>query len=155
MTRSDVLVVGGGPAGSTVARLLAGRGWSVRLIDRARFPRAKPCGECLNPGAIAALDRLGVLPDVLALAPAPLDGWAVGTGATLARGRFPSACGGLALDRARLDHALLEAARAAGVEVVEGRKVAAGDPVLRSASVVVGADGLRSVVARSTSGVSP
>jgi flavin-dependent dehydrogenase len=145
----DVLVVGGGPAGSTTARLLALRGRKVLLLDRARFPRAKACGECLNPGAVAALARLGVLEDVLALGPAPLDGWAVGAERALARGRFPVGQGGLALDRARLDHALLDAARRAGVEVREGTRVLPGDPALGAARVVVGADGLRSVVARS------
>jgi flavin-dependent dehydrogenase len=153
-------VVGGGPAGSTTARLLALRGWRVRLLDRARFPRPKPCGECLNPGAVAALERLGVLDDVLALEPAPLAGWVVGASGgprfarftrqpiAVARGRFPAGHGGFSLDRARLDHALLAAARRAGVEVEEGRRVAAADPVLAAAPVVVGADGLRSVVAR-------
>jgi len=146
---SDVLVVGGGPAGSTTARLLALRGWNVRLLDRARFPRAKACGECINPGAVAALGRLGVLERVLALRPALLDGWTVGAESARARGRFPPGRGGLALDRARLDHALLAAARDAGVAVEEGRRVAAGEELLGEACVVVGADGLRSVVARS------
>ncbi len=40
----DVIVAGAGPAGSTAARLLAGRGVRVLLLDRARFPRDKPCG---------------------------------------------------------------------------------------------------------------
>ena len=158
MSACDVLVVGGGPAGSTTARLLALRGWKVRLLDRARFPRAKACGECLNPGAVAALDRLGVLEDVLALGPAPLAGWAVaaspgsaGGPAPVARGRFPSGQGGLALDRARLDHALLDAARRAGVEIREETRVLPGDSALHAARVVVGADGLRSAVARSMS----
>ena len=166
----DVLVVGGGPAGSTAARLLAQLGWTVRLLDRARFPRPKPCGECLNPGAVAALERLGVLERVLALQPASLDGWTVSAERAVARGRFPHGAGGLSLDRARLDAALLDAARAAGVEVVEGTRVtglvhtaeekragtvavltaAPGHPVHR-ARIVVGADGLRSVVARALS----
>ncbi len=166
----DVLLVGGGPAGSTAARLLAQLGWTVRLLDRARFPRPKPCGECLNPGAVAALERLGVLERVLALQPASLDGWTVSAERAVARGRFPHGAGGLSLDRARLDAALLDAARAAGVEVVEGTRVtglvhtaeekragtvavltaAPVHPVHR-ARIVVGADGLRSVVARALS----
>jgi flavin-dependent dehydrogenase len=155
----DVLVVGGGPAGSTTARLLALQGWKVRLLDRSHFPRPKPCGECLNPGAVAALARLGVLDDVLALEPASLGGWVIGTPPggsarfaarplAVARGRFPPGHSGLSIDRARLDHALLAAAQRAGVEVEEGRRVRTGDPVLTTAPVVVGADGLRSVVGR-------
>ena len=42
--RYDAIVVGAGPAGSTAARILAREGASVLLLDRARFPRDKPCG---------------------------------------------------------------------------------------------------------------
>ena len=52
---ADVLVVGGGPSGSATAALLAEAGWSVTVLERAVLPRPKPCGECLNPGAVAAL----------------------------------------------------------------------------------------------------
>ncbi|MEI6665216.1 MAG: FAD-dependent oxidoreductase, partial [Chloroflexota bacterium] len=40
----DAIVVGAGPAGSTAAREIAARGKSVLLLDRAKFPRDKPCG---------------------------------------------------------------------------------------------------------------
>jgi len=59
---AEVVVVGAGPAGSAVASLLAGRGWDVLLLDRATFPRAKTCGDGLTPRAVAALQRLGLLP---------------------------------------------------------------------------------------------
>ena len=60
MTRYDVLVVGAGPAGSTVAALTARAGLSTLVIERAQFPREKVCGDCLNPGAWKILDHLGV-----------------------------------------------------------------------------------------------
>jgi len=61
-TRSaDVVVVGAGPAGTATAILLAERGWSVTLLDKAGFPRPKICGEYLSPEAARILDRLGVL----------------------------------------------------------------------------------------------
>jgi 2-polyprenyl-6-methoxyphenol hydroxylase-like FAD-dependent oxidoreductase len=60
MTRFDVLVVGAGVAGSACAILLARCGWSVALVERQTFPRAKVCGECLGAGSFALLDALGV-----------------------------------------------------------------------------------------------
>lgn len=166
---ADVLVVGGGPAGSVTATLLARRGWSVTVLDRSRFPRPKACGECLNPGAVAVLARLGLLERLLPLSPAVLEGWEVRAGGRSARASFPAggrAPTGLGLPRSVLDASLLDAAREAGARVEEGvsvRGLAAldrtgrrtvsvregGGPTgVRSARFVVGADGLRSVVAR-------
>jgi len=58
---TDVIIVGAGPAGAATAILLAEHGLSVRLLDRARFPRPKICGEYLSPEAPRLLDRLGAL----------------------------------------------------------------------------------------------
>src|SRR5256712_1743038 len=68
---SDVIIVGAGPAGAATAILLAERGLSVRLLDRARFPRPKICGEYLSPEAPRLLDRLGALKAVDAAASTP------------------------------------------------------------------------------------
>src|SRR5581483_2865554 len=54
---SDVLVVGGGPAGAACARLLAQAGLDVTVLDKAAFPRPKPCGEYTSPRVAAVLDR--------------------------------------------------------------------------------------------------
>src|SRR2546423_14168254 len=61
---ADVLVVGGGPAGASSAFQLARRGVRVRVLERARFPRPKPCAECLSPQASRILADMGVLADL-------------------------------------------------------------------------------------------
>src|SRR5215218_3620830 len=55
----EVVVVGAGPAGSATAARLASAGHDVLLLDRADFPRRKPCAECVNPAGVEALHRLG------------------------------------------------------------------------------------------------
>jgi len=158
----DAIVVGGGPAGSASAALLAADGWRVMLLDRAHFPRRKPCAECVNPAGVAALRRLGVLDRVMDTGPARLDGWRIASdGGPSFLGRFEDGVHGVALPRETLDAILLDHARALGVEVREGVKVTDllrdGDDRVRgvmaggeemAGRVVVGADGLRSVVLR-------
>ena len=56
----DVLIAGAGPAGAIAAMVLARAGARVLVLDRARFPRDKLCGDTLNPGALAVLERLGL-----------------------------------------------------------------------------------------------
>ncbi len=56
----DVAIVGAGPGGSTLASLLARRGYSVALIDRDAFPRDKLCGEFLSYDALPIIDALGI-----------------------------------------------------------------------------------------------
>ena len=56
----DVAIVGGGPAGSTLAALLARRGYSVALADRDTFPRDKLCGEFLSYDALPILEAFGI-----------------------------------------------------------------------------------------------
>lgn len=59
-TTSDILVIGGGPAGSTIATLLARKGWSVRQLERDRHPRFH-IGESLLPMNMPVFERLGLL----------------------------------------------------------------------------------------------
>ena len=56
MLRCDALIVGGGPAGSTCARVLSQRGWHVIVVDRARFPRDKVCAGWITPAVFPLLD---------------------------------------------------------------------------------------------------
>ena len=58
---TQVLVVGGGPAGSSTAWHLATAGLDVTLVDRAQFPRAKPCAEYVSPEGARILHAMGAL----------------------------------------------------------------------------------------------
>jgi 2-polyprenyl-6-methoxyphenol hydroxylase-like FAD-dependent oxidoreductase len=115
----DAVVVGGGPAGATCALLLARAGLSVTLVERAIFPRRKVCGEYLNTGAVAALDRIGVLAEVRAQAYALRGVRLVPPGAPSVE--LPFSDGALSCERETLDAILLRAAVFAGVTVVHGR----------------------------------
>jgi flavin-dependent dehydrogenase len=61
-TRLDaqVIVVGGGPVGSVLAMLLGRSGVRTLVLEKASYPRDKPCGEGLMPGGVAILERLGI-----------------------------------------------------------------------------------------------
>jgi len=56
----DLIVIGAGPAGSSCAALCAKAGMKVLLLESARFPRDKVCGDCLNPAVWPILDSLGI-----------------------------------------------------------------------------------------------
>ena len=122
-TRFDALVVGGGPAGSTVALLLAGAGWSVALLEKQAFPRRKVCGECIAAGNLALLDALGLGPRFAALAGPELRKVELHAGGECMRASLPPLAGphpwGRALGREHLDALLLERAGEAGVQVFQ------------------------------------
>lgn len=126
MTR-DIVVVGGGPSGAATAILLARRGLDVVVIDRSRFPRAKPCGEFLSPAATPLLEQLGVRPAVERAGARRLDRVRIVAHGVPLELVFPTTGEtppwGFALSRRRLDAILLEGARSAGAEVVEGVRV--------------------------------
>ena len=131
MKRVDVAVVGAGPAGTAAAILLAERGLTVVLLDRAGFLRPKVCGEYLSPQAARLLDRLGVLKDVDAAGAPPLRGMRlVAPDGTALCGAYPTAGPwrgyrdhAMAIPREVLDRILLERARSLPVEVRERHRV--------------------------------
>ena len=163
--KTDVLVVGAGPAGSSAAAWAARAGREVTLIDSATFPRDKPCGDGLTPRAIAELVSLG-LGDWLAHKPRNQGLRAAGFGQELLLpwpgGSLPSH--GSAVPRVELDARILQVAvdsgavlhqgvTASDVELDAGRvvqlhaKTAEGEQVYEP-NVVVVADGARSQLGR-------
>lgn len=127
-TLADVIVVGAGPGGSAAGHYLAREGFTVVVLEKARFPRDKVCGDGLTPRAVRELDLMGV--------PTPEgEGWARNKGIRMIGGghrlefpwpespSFPSY--GLTLPRATFDSRLARHARASGAEVREGVNVTA------------------------------
>ena len=158
-------MVGAGPSGVATALALSRAGNAVTVLDRARFPRDKACGEGLMPPGVGVLHRLGVLEDVLATQAPKLRGvmYAHRGGTPAAYAPFPAPpnggeqCG-LGVRRTSFDTVLADALRRApGVTFAEGVRATG---VLRNArgtitgvrtdagpvaaSVVVAADGLHS-----------
>lgn len=120
-----VLIVGAGPAGSVAALILARAGVSVRLVDRASFPRPKLCGDTVNPGALSILDRLGIGAAVRARARAFTGMVVTGPGGAAVTADYPRGIAGAAVERSHLDLLLLNAAIAAGADFTPAVNVVA------------------------------
>jgi geranylgeranyl reductase family protein len=133
---SDVLVIGAGPAGAAAAALLARQGVDVALLDRARFPRDKTCGDAISGAGLALLDEIGA-------------GDAVRNGphATVRHGAalFPDgahvvrsyADHGMIVPRLQLDDTVRATAQEAGATLHEGVRV---ERLLCEGARVVGAE---------------
>ena len=140
MERFDTVVVGAGPAGSTAAFRLARAGAHVLLVDKARFPRDKPCGGGLTHRAVRLLP-FSIEPVV----EEEVDTFELGLGYRRRferRTRRPLV---VMTQRRRLDAFLVEQAQEAGVEFRDGARVQLSpltvddEPV--AATTLIGADG--------------
>ncbi|MGD0461580.1 MAG: FAD-dependent oxidoreductase [Tepidisphaeraceae bacterium] len=117
---ADVVVIGGGPAGSSAAIRLARAGHKVRLYEKSHFPRAKLCGGFLSPEGLADLEDLNVLSSVRRSGALPLHRMVIAS----PRGRVieaPLPDPALSVSREVMDDLLLQEARRAGAEVFEGQ----------------------------------
>lgn len=169
----DAIVIGAGPGGSSAATFLAIGGIDTLLLDRSVFPRDKPCGEYLSPGAYPILVRLGIWDKLEEINPRRLQGMRVisynGNGFI---GEFPDKepyqlykNKGFAIRRILFDNLLAKNATAHGVTfrddfvvtdlmIHEGRVIGVkghskgGESEEIKAKLVIGADGINSIVAR-------
>ncbi len=156
----DVVIAGGGPAGSSAAFAVTGAGLETLIIDKSAFPRNKACGEYLSAGAVEQLRELGVERTLAPLA-APLDGIRVSGNGVRVELRFSQA--GWSLPRLRLDEELLRAALDRGAAFLQARiedireeesgslltvREPSGETRDVRARFVIGADGAQSIVAK-------
>ncbi len=123
-TEFDAVIIGGGPAGSSAAIMLARAGWAVALVEKQNFPRRKVCGECIAASNLPLLVSLGIGALVEQAAGPELRQVALMQGAHKVVAELPAAPHaqfpwGRALGRETLDTLLIAQARLAGVFVMQ------------------------------------
>ncbi len=118
-SQSDALIVGAGPAGSTLAIALARAGREIVLIERSKGPEHKVCGEFLSPAGLRFLRKAGIHPE--ALGAQTIHSVRIATKEVIAEAELPEKA--LSLTRRTLDEALLRRAKDAGVTVLRGYTV--------------------------------
>ncbi|MFE9629655.1 NAD(P)/FAD-dependent oxidoreductase [Streptomyces sp. NPDC006463] len=169
----DAVVVGARCAGAPTAMLLARKGYRVLLADRATFPSDTISTHLVHPPGLAALDRWGLLTEVVATGCPAIGTYSFDFGHFTIEGS-PAGCGfqaAYAPRRTILDKILVDAADRSGVEVREGFTVedlviegdavtgvrghgeGGGRTVTEYGRVVIGADGIHSLVARTVGAV--
>ena len=120
----DAVIVGGGPAGSTAAILLAQAGWSVALVEKSAFPRRKVCGECISATNLPLLHALGIGAAFEAMAGPQIREVALFAGKAVLTAPLPPFGDprhpwGRALGREHLDSLLLARAAEAGATILQ------------------------------------
>jgi flavin-dependent dehydrogenase len=158
----DVVIVGGGPAGSAGAAFCAQSGLRTLLLEREKFPREKVCGDCLNPACWPLLRRLGIAGRIHSLPHGILKtAEFIGLGGQKVVVDLPlGEESEIAVKRSLFDAVLMARARELGVEIHEEStvtkltktastswKIEAGEQSVE-ARALVGADGRNSTVAR-------
>ena len=170
MSEYDVIIVGARCAGSPAAMLLARRGYKVLAVDRATFPSDTISTHLIHPPGVAALRRWGLLDRLLATGCPAIHTYLFDVGPFTLSGTPGTDDSPVAYGPRRtvLDKLLVDAASEAGAEIREsfivddllfdGDRVSGirghskgGEPVIEHARVVVGADGMHSLVARAVS----
>lgn len=163
MNHSDVIIIGGGPAGCSAASTLAATGLRVVLLEKGRMPRQKLCGEFITPESFPTLSRLGAMDEILAAGAQKIGRLRlVGTNGNQVEApvsEISDKSYALSLSRARFDEVLFEGARQAGAMCLENHAVkgcffdhgrasgvealslADGKPVTFQASLVIDASG--------------
>lgn len=150
---TDVFVIGGGPAGLAAAIAARQRGLSVLVVDGARTPIDKACGEGLLPDGVAALQALGI--QIPPMEARTFCGIRFLTGKQSASASFGGSRTGLAVRRTVLHRAMVARAEQLGAELIwefpvigiSRKGVHLGNRVVR-ARWIVGADGSNSLVRR-------
>lgn len=165
---NDVIIVGAGPSGSTLANHLARSGYKTLILDKSHFPRTKVCGDLISAKGLATLDELGCLDEVERESYIPIEYATVYlNGKEFSRHRNPKVPGlpphGYTLPRVKFDDILLRRAQEVGAEIIEGCRVNTfssdgdrveidatvdGRPQRFSSQMVIGADGVQSIVAK-------
>ncbi len=127
--RYDVAIVGAGPAGSSAAIRLAAGGLRVVLVEKAKFPREKLCGEFISPECLTHFEELGVMADISSAGGTELDKTVFygrnGNNVTISSSWFNSTnSNALGLSRGEMDLRLMNRAKSLGVDVLEETSVA-------------------------------
>ncbi len=115
----DVVVIGGGPAGSSAAIRLARSGYKVRLYEKSHFPRPKLCGGFLSPEGLEDLEDLNILSSLRRSGAIPLHRTVIASqNGGVIETSLPQAA--LSISRDVMDDLLLQEARQTGIEVIHG-----------------------------------
>ena len=153
--RYDAVVIGGGPAGSATALMLARAGWKVAVVEKSRYPRPKVCGEFISASTFALLAELGLLEEVRGLAGPEVRRVAIFAGETVSVAPMPAVGGsfgkwGQALGREHLDLLLLEAATRAGADLWQPYRVTSVEPLRHGWRCEIGHDRKRDALLADT-----